>query len=262
VNGYVTTIGRNAFYDCYTLTSVTIGTNVTSIGDDAFMYCSSLASVNNLNSVTSIGSFAFYDCFNLRSINIPSSVTNIGGLAFSACQSLTSVTIGNGVTRIGDYAFWDCTKLVTVIIPNSVRRIGSAGHVGSTSYEVFGACINLTSVYFQGNAPGLDSGVFDYNDSKTIVYYMPGTTGWGTTFGNRPAVLWNPQAQSAGVRTNGFGFNITGSSNLVIVVEACTNLADSLWSPVGTNTLIGGSSYFSDPQWTNYPGRFYRLRSP
>jgi hypothetical protein len=24
----------------------------------------------------------------------------------------------------------------------------------------------------------------------------------------------------------------------------------------------GGSSYFSDPEWTNYPGRFYRLTMP
>ena len=29
-----------------------------------------------------------------------------------------------------------------------------------------------------------------------------------------------------------------------------------------TNTLTGGTAYFGDPQWTNYPGRFYRLRSP
>jgi hypothetical protein len=54
---------------------------------------------------------------------------------------------------------------------------------------------------------------------------------------------------------------ITGTSNLVIVVQASTNLAVPIWSPVGTNTLSGGSSYFSDPQWANYPGRFYRLRS-
>jgi hypothetical protein len=76
----------------------------------------------------------------------------------------------------------------------------------------------------------------------------------------------NPQVQTSdgsfGVRTNRFGFNITGTSGLVIVVEACTNLAHPIWSPVGTNTLTGGSSYFSDPKWTNYPGRFYRLRSP
>ena len=64
-----------------------------------------------------------------------------------------------------------------------------------------------------------------------------------------------------GVRTNQFGFNITGSSNLVIVVEACC-LTNLTWVPVGTNTLTGGSCYFSDPQWTNYPVRCYRLRSP
>jgi len=32
--------------------------------------------------------------------------------------------------------------------------------------------------------------------------------------------------------------------------------------PVQTNILTRDSSYFSDPQWTNYPGLFYRLRSP
>jgi hypothetical protein len=101
--------------------------------------------------------------------------------------------------------------------------------------------------------------MFD-GDSNATVYYLPGTTGWGETFGGRPIMLWNPQAQNLGERANQFGFTITGTSNLVIVVEACTNLANPVWSQVGTNTLTGGSSYFSDPQWTNYPARFYRLR--
>jgi hypothetical protein len=46
------------------------------------------------------------------------------------------------------------------------------------------------------------------------------------------------------------------------VVEASTTLANATWSPISTSTLISGSSYFTDPQWTNYPTRFYRLRSP
>jgi len=46
------------------------------------------------------------------------------------------------------------------------------------------------------------------------------------------------------------------------VVEASTNVGNPIWLPVGTNTLTGGSSYFSDSQWTNYHGRFYRLHSP
>jgi len=46
------------------------------------------------------------------------------------------------------------------------------------------------------------------------------------------------------------------------VVEACTNFDNPTWSPLQTNTLTGSSSYFSDPDWTNYPARFYRVRIP
>lgn len=65
-----------------------------------------------------------------------------------------------------------------------------------------------------------------------------------------------------GLRTNRLAFTITGTSNLVIVVDACTNLVNPTWFPLLTNTLSGNSSFFSDPQWTNHPARFYRLRSP
>jgi hypothetical protein len=47
-----------------------------------------------------------------------------------------------------------------------------------------------------------------------------------------------------------------------VIVDACTNLSNPVWQPVQTNTFTTGSAYFSDPQWTNYPNRFYRLRSP
>ena len=79
-------------------------------------------------------------------------------------------------------------------------------------------------------------------------------------------MLWNPLVDtgdaSFGVRTNRFGFTITGATDLVLVVEASTNLANPAWISIGTNTLTGGSSYYSDPQWTSHPARFYRLRSP
>lgn len=34
------------------------------------------------------------------------------------------------------------------------------------------------------------------------------------------------------------------------------------WSPLSTNTLTNGPSYFTDPEWPNYPARLYWLRSP
>lgn len=98
---------------------------------------------------------------------------------------------------------------------------------------------------------------------------MPWTTGWGPIFGGLPTALWwlpNPSilnnSPSFGVQTNGFGFIISWATNIPVVVEACTNPANPTWFPVRTNTLTDGWSYFSDPQWTNYPARFYRLRSP
>jgi hypothetical protein len=98
------------------------------------------------------------------------------------------------------------------------------------------------------------------------VYYLPKTTGWGPTFAGRPTALWNPTAQtgdpSFGVRPNGFGFNIAGTADIPLVIEASTDLASRSWVTLQSCTLTNGSIYFSDPQWTNYPSRIYRIRSP
>jgi hypothetical protein len=69
-------------------------------------------------------------------------------------------------------------------------------------------------------------------------------------------------AASFGLRTNQFGFTVAWASGTVVMVEACADLANPTWPPVATNTLTSGSFYVSDPQWTKYPARFYRLHSP
>ncbi len=67
-------------------------------------------------------------------------------------------------------------------------------------------------------------------------------------------------APNFGIQTNQFGFRISWATNGPVVVEASTTLANPVWSPISTNTLINGWSYFSDVGWTNYPARFYRVR--
>lgn len=233
--------------------SYTIPDSVTNIGIDAFPG-TILTSITIPGSVTSIGAMTFTYCGSLTSVTIACGVTNIGNGAFKSCFSLTSVTIPNSVTSIGIDAFQQCIRLGSMIIPGSVTNIGS---------DAFEANASFSNAYFVGNAPAVGSFVF--NNGETA-YYLPGTIGWNSSLSDIPAVLWNPLIQvaegSLGVNNNRLGFTITGTPNIPVTVEACTNLANPVWIPLQTLTLTNGSAYFSDPGWTNYPCRFYGIGFP
>ena len=79
-DGDVTRIGVQAFYNCSSLTSVTIPDSVTSISDNAFYYCKSLTSVTIGNGVTSIGSEAFSSCRSLKEVYCKPTTPPMGGL--------------------------------------------------------------------------------------------------------------------------------------------------------------------------------------
>ncbi len=266
----VTSIAAVAFQFCGSLTSVAIPRSVTNIGYAPFIFCDNLTAiaVDDLNPAyagvegvlfeKSRAMLVQYPGGKAGAYVIPYGVASIGDYAFAGCTHLSGVTIPNSVAEVGWYAFNNCANLTSVVIPRSITSIG----IAALAY-----CASLTGVYFEGNA-----NISSYNASSLLlgdsatVYYLPGTTGWGATFGGRPTQLWKPQLQtgdaSFGVRTNQFGFNIAWASGMTVVVDACTNPANPVWSPVATNTLPDGTSYFSDPHWTNYTRRFYRVRSP
>ena len=264
----VTSIGIAAFYGTG-LTSVSIGSGVTNIGDSAFSYCSMLTTISvdmNNPSYSSVAGVLFdkskteiivFPGGLNESYNVPNNVTIIGDWSFTGC-SLTNVSIQEGVTSIGSVAFATCQNLTSVRIPSSVTSIGIVA---------FGHCTNLTKAFFLGNAPNGDNTIF--SGESGIAYYLPGTTGWGSTFGGWPTALWyqpNPMILDSGYglgpSTNGFGFTISWATNIPVVVEACTDLANPIWTPVTTNALLNGTNYFRDADWTNFPNRFYRVRSP
>jgi hypothetical protein len=155
---------------------------------------------------------------------------------------------------------WRLISLTFVTIPASVTNIGGRALSGST---------NLVTIYFEGNAPTVGSSVFA-GDTDATAYHLPGTTGWAEFSSvfetDLPTVPWNPLGASGGVslgvQSNQFAFSFTGPANLVVVVEACTDLANPVWVPIQTNALTNGSFNFSDPHWTNFPGRYYRISSP
>src|SRR5699024_10961471 len=87
----VTSIGDEAFFGCYSLSSIEIPTSVTSIGNGAFFGCGRLSSIDIPASVTNIGEHVFGNCDSLKSIEIPASVTSIEAGAFAYCNSLSNI---------------------------------------------------------------------------------------------------------------------------------------------------------------------------
>lgn len=222
------------------------------------------------NGVTNIGPHAFLGCANLTGVTLPETLTSLGEWAFGWCNNLTRVTLPNSLTNIQDGhvsiggvlgIFSYCTSLTNVILGKNLAYLGMG---------TFWGCTNLMTSYFQGNKPETAVAnlmgwpwIFE-GDTSVIVYYLPGTTGWGPTYSGRPTMLWNPQVQtdSVGVGANGFGFNITGTPDIPIVIEATTSLTAQSWAGLQNCTLTNGLVHFSDPQWASYSGRFYRIRSP
>jgi hypothetical protein len=98
------------------------------------------------------------------------------------------------------------------------------------------------------------------------VYYLPGTVGWGgSTFEGVPTAPWKlpyPLILNNGLGVqNQFGFTVSWATNASVVVEASADLKNPSWLPLTTNALNNGVVNFTDPEWANYPRRFYRVRS-
>jgi hypothetical protein len=161
------------------------------------------------------------------------------------------ISIPDSVTSIGERAFWLCGSLTDITIPDSINAIGDGA---------FSECESLTGVYFEGNMIPPPSSIFLHSTQATV-YYLPDTIGWGNSYGGQPAMLWNPLIQNPGIRNDSFSFDITGTNNMLVVIQVSTNLGSDIWFSVQTCSVDGIINY-SDRHWTNHSTRFYGLSMP
>ena len=205
----VMSIGNNAFYNCTSLTSVTIGNSVTSIGSWAFEGCFKLVEVINhstLNITAGSSNYGYVGYYAKEVHTGESKIVNVNGYlfitsggvnyllgyvgdeteltlpddyngenyvindnAFEYCTSLTSVTIGNSVTSIGSSAFYGCTSLTSVTIPDSVTSIGGSAFYG---------CTILTSVTIGNSVTNIGYAAFRGCTSLTSITFKGTVAQW------------------------------------------------------------------------------------
>jgi len=134
------------FYECISLTGVTIDSNSVAIGDSAYSggeYNSVIYDFANNrgrrmyyvigNNVTTLGQRRFESA---GSVEIPETITSIGNGCFSG-SGISSITIPSGVTILPEDCFWECTNLSYVVIPDTITEIGD---------RCFRVCTSLTNV--------------------------------------------------------------------------------------------------------------------
>jgi len=121
---YITSISRYTFYNCSSLTNITLSTEITSIPECCFYNCNNLTTISNINNVTSIGKYALRNCTNLSlpSNTVLNKLTSIADDAFFNCANLgnnlvnNTLDLGDSITTFGASVFYNCN--VNIILRN------------------------------------------------------------------------------------------------------------------------------------------------
>ncbi len=144
INEGITSIGSRAFYNCSSITSVSIPSTVTNIGEYAFYNCSSIKTAKIPEGIKTIENGAFYKCSNLSDeIEIKEGVTLGGGTVFNN-SGITQLTISNNIEIPGG-SFEGCSNLEQVTIGDNVT-IKPGGTWGNNYSGTFGKCTNLKNI--------------------------------------------------------------------------------------------------------------------
>lgn len=156
---------------------------------------------------------------------------------------------GRAVTAIAAGAFANAPNLTTLTLPSSITSLGQDALAAST----------LRHVHFRGAAPAAST---LFGVATPTVYFTSGSTGFGSSYAGRPAVLWNPVITDFKLDPiNGPRLDFSAHTHLRYVLEYTRDLAQQTWEPLVTNSPASAAAQVSVPSPDGSQPRFFRLRA-
>ena len=135
----VTKLSALAFAECSALTQITLS-GVEEIGWACFYNCLSLSNVTLPDCLRIVGEEAFYHCSSLSGITVPRGVEQLGAMAFTYCSSLVYVRIEAPIDVLSNWVFYGCDLLWELYLPSTIETVekNALGECPSLYYVDFG----------------------------------------------------------------------------------------------------------------------------
>jgi hypothetical protein len=147
----VVAVENGAFYNCVTLTSVTVQEGVQMILPYAFRGCVRLETVTLPGSVSYLGTHAFAMCASLKKVTMADNdktfddpkddVRLIEESTFKGCSSLEEIRLPQELTLLSRRLFDGCASLKEITIPARMEAMDEA---------CFAGCTSLATIRYEG----------------------------------------------------------------------------------------------------------------
>lgn len=161
----VTTIGKEAFRENNTITSVQLPNTVTVIEAQAFHDCQNLKEISFSNNLRTIGDGAFYGCRRLTAVDLPWTLTSVGTMVFQECSALETVVLPASLEEIGKQMFMNCSSLKTISLPLGVKYIAP---------YAFRSCGQLEEISLPNSLIAVEQSAFQDCNQLVNVHYPQG----------------------------------------------------------------------------------------
>ncbi len=181
----LTSVGNDAFYDCFHLETIRYHGDLSQWCQIGFSETTSNPMCHNGHfyqkennewkeittlvipeGIKNIGNYQFYYFTQITKVQLPSTIERIGEYSFGVCTNLKEITINEGTKVLGSLCFTGCSSLSSVVLPATLEKINE---------RAFNLNSSLSKIYYKGIVDQWNQVSISSNNTEllkaTIYYY-------------------------------------------------------------------------------------------